>query len=82
MDEHQTNIKTRNSDGNNFTRFPLDASFQGVRILFILAFDNIDNDNKKVERNGLTKYFLPSLNITNYNVLIDVRNFYDQQINW
>ena len=82
MDGYQTKIKTRNSDGNNFTRFPLDASFQGVRILFVLAFDNIDNDNKKVERNGLTKYFLTRLNTTNYNALIDVRNFYDQPINW
>ena len=28
-----------------------------------------------------TKYFLPRVNITNYNVLIDERNFYDQTIN-
>ena len=27
------------------------------------------------------KYFLPRVNITNYNVLIDERNFYDQTIN-
>ena len=27
------------------------------------------------------KYFLPRVNITNYNVLIDGRNFYDQPIN-
>ena len=27
------------------------------------------------------KYFLPRINITNYNVLIDGRNFYDQPIN-
>ena len=26
------------------------------------------------------KYFLPRLDITNYNVLIDGRNFYDQSI--
>ena len=29
-------IETRNLDDNNFTRFPLDASFQGVRSLFLL----------------------------------------------
>ena len=28
-----------------------------------------------------TKYFLPRVNITNYNLLIDGRNFYDQPIN-
>ena len=27
------------------------------------------------------KYFLPRVNITNYNVLIDGRNFYDQPMN-
>ena len=79
--EYQTKIETRNLDNNNLTRFPLDASFQGVRRLFVLAFDNTDNGAKKVERNSHTKYFLPRVNITNYNVLIDGRNFYDQPIN-
>ena len=49
--------------------------------MFVLAFDNTDNGAKKVERNSHTKYFLPRVNITNYNVLIDGRNFYDQPIN-
>ena len=35
--EYQTKIETRNLDNNNLTRFPLDASFQGVRILFVLV---------------------------------------------
>ena len=34
-----------------------------------------------VKRNSHRKYFLPRVNITNYNVLIDGRNFYDQPIN-
>ena len=38
--EYQTKIESRNLDNNNFTRFPLDASFQGVRRLFVLAFNN------------------------------------------
>ena len=79
--EYQTKIETRNLDNNNLTRFPLDASFQGVRRLFVLVFDNTENGAKKVERNSHTKYFLPRVNITNYNVLIDGRNFYHQPIN-
>ena len=79
--EYQTKIQSRNLDNNNLTRFPLDASFQGVRRLFVLAFDNTDNDAKNVERNSHTKYFLPRVDITNYNVLIDGRNIYDQPIN-
>ena len=39
--EYQVNIETRNLDNNNLTRFPLDASFQGVRRLFVLVFDNM-----------------------------------------
>ena len=63
--EYQTKIETRNLDNNNLTRFPLDASFQGVRRLFVLVFDNTEGDAEKVERNSRTKYFLPKVNITN-----------------
>ena len=78
--EYQTKIETRNLDNNNLTRYPLDASFQGVRRLFVLVFNNIESDAKKVERNSHRKYFLPIVNITNYNVLIDGRNFHDHPI--
>ena len=49
--------------------------------MFVLAFNNIDGDAKKIERKNHRKYFLPRVYITNYNVLIDRRNFYDQPIN-
>ena len=77
-DECQTKIETRNLDNNNPTRFPLAASFQGVRRLFVLVFSNTEGDAKNFERNSHTKRFLPIVNITNYKVLIDRRNFYDQ----
>ena len=88
--EYQTKIETRNLDNNNLTRFPLDASFQGVRRLFVLVFNNTEgtipnnpiiNTANRLERNSHRKYFLPRVNITNYNVLIDGRNFYNQTIN-
>ena len=47
--EYQTKIETRNSDKNNLTRFPLDASFQGVKRLFVLAFNNTNDDAKKLK---------------------------------
>ena len=49
--------------------------------MFVLAFDNSDNGDRKVERNRYREYFLPRVNIINYNVLVDGRNFYDQPIN-
>ena len=39
--EYQTKIETRDLDNNNLARFPLDASSQGVRRLFVLASNNI-----------------------------------------
>ena len=56
----------------------LDASFQGVNRLLVLAFNNTNNDANKIERDSHRKYFLPRVNIINDNVLIDGRNFYDQ----
>ena len=49
--------------------------------MFVLAFDNTNNDPNKGERNSHRKYFFPKVDITNYNVLIDGRNIYDQPIN-
>ena len=54
--------------------------------LFVLAFNdstlaNTNDGPGKVKRNNHRKYFLPRVNITSYNVLIDGRNFYDQSIN-
>ena len=49
--------------------------------MFVLAFNNTDGTANKVERNSHTKYFLPTVYTTNYNILIDGRNFYDQPIN-
>ena len=63
--------------------------FQGVKRLFFLAFNNtiadvannpINNINHRVERNSHIKYFFRRVNISNNNVLIDDRNFYDQSI--
>ena len=49
--------------------------------MFVLGFGNTDAGDKKVERNSYRKYFLWRVDVTNYNVLIDGRNFYDQSIN-
>ena len=78
--EYKSKIETKILDNDNTTRFSLDASFQGVNRLFALAFGNTNNGDNKVERDSHRKYFLPRVDITNYNVLIDGRNFYDQPI--
>ena len=73
-------MKPRDLNNHNPLRTLLDAFFQGVKRLFVLAFDNTDNSDKKVERDSHKKHFLARVNISNYNVLVDGRNFYDQPI--
>ena len=78
--EYQSKIDTKTAGNDNVTRFPLDAFFKGVNRLFVLAFDNTENGNKNVERDSHRKYFLPRVDIANYNVLIDGRNFMINQL--
>ena len=58
----------------------LDSSWQGVKRLFLLAYNNKEGDNK-VSVDSFKKYFLPRFKIEIYNIEIDGRNFYDQSIN-
>ena len=41
--KYKLKIETKEEDSNNLKRFPLDASFQGVNRLFVLAFGNTNN---------------------------------------
>ena len=88
--EYKSKIETKNLDNDNITRFFLDTSFKRVNRLLVLAFNKttesvagnpINNTANRVQRDSHRKYFFPRVDITNYNVLIDGRNFYDQPIN-
>ena len=63
-----------------YIRELLDSSYQGVKRLLVLAYNNKEGDNK-VSVDSFKKYFLPRVKIENYNIEIDGRNFYDQPIN-
>ena len=63
-----------------YIRELLDSSCQGVKRLFVLAYDNTAGNNQ-VSVDSFKKYFLPRVKIENYNIEIDGRNFYDQPIN-
>ena len=52
----------------------IDPSFQGVDRLFVLSFEN------GTDREVHTKYFIWNVEIKDYNVIIDGRNFYNQLI--
>ena len=55
---------------NQYLDFAIDSSFQGVNRLFVLSFGN-SND-----RTVHIKYYLPTVEIKNYNVVIDGKIFF------
>ena len=58
----------------------LESSCQGVKRLFVLAYNNTAGNNQ-ASVDSYKKYFLPRVKIDNYNIEINVRNFYDQPTN-
>ena len=55
----------------------LDSNYEGVKRLFVLAYDNAN----VITTNSRKRYILPRIKIKNDNTEIDGRNFYDQPIN-
>ena len=52
----------------------IEPSFQGINRLFVLTFEN---DTQRASSKG---YYLPHVEIKNYNVMINGENFFDQPI--
>ena len=84
--EYKSKIQTVSTiageGGNADTeRISLDRSFQGVNRLFVMVFDGNTVSRNTDDPESHQRYFLPRIEIKDYNVLIDGRNFYDQSIN-
>ena len=71
--KYESSIKTFAQ--NRYLNYLINPSFQGVNRLFVLSFEN-END-----RTSHSTYYLPKVEIKDYNVMIDGRNFFDQPIN-
>ena len=52
----------------------VEPSFQGINRLFVLAFENDNN------RTSNDEYYLPTVEIKDYNIVINGENFFDQPI--
>ena len=52
----------------------VEPSFQGVNRIFVLAFEN---DNHRTIHD---RYYLPNVEIKDYNIMINGKNFFDQPI--
>ena len=66
--------KTRNQARNRYLDFLIDPSFQRVNRIFVWSFE--DDDSRESHK----QYYLPALEIKDYNVMIDGRYFFDQPI--
>ena len=71
--KYESNIKTFAQ--NRYLNHLINPSFQGVSRLFVLSFEN-END-----RTSHSTCYLPKVEIKDYNVMIDGKNFFDQPIN-
>ena len=60
--------------GNPNLNHLVEPSFQGVNRLFVLAFENDD------DRTSDDRYYLPTVEIKDYNIVINGENFFDQPI--
>ena len=52
----------------------IEPSFQDVNKLFVLAFEN---DGQRASNK---RYYIPNVEIKDYNVMIDGKNFFDQPV--
>ena len=59
---------------NRYLNYLIDLTFQGVNRLFVLSLGN------DAHLRSHTRYFLSTVKIEDYNVMIDGRNFFDQLV--
>ena len=56
----------------------INPTFTKVSRLYVLSFERIDEDNvKKDHRDSFSHYYVPNVEIKDFNVLIDGKSFFD-----
>ena len=66
--------KMTNQSKNNNLNYLIDPTFTKVNRLFVLSFEN-END-----RTSFSKYYVPNVQLKDFNVLIDEKSFSDKPI--
>ena len=74
----QMNVKPQNNNLN----YLIDPTFTNVNRLFVFSFQRIagENNTSKYYRNSFSYYYVPNVRITDFNVLIDGKSFFDLPI--
>ena len=68
-------------NNNNNLNYLIDPTFTNVNRLFVLSFEGIEEYNiKKDYRDSFSHYYVPKVQIQDFNVLIDGKSFFDLPI--
>ena len=62
---------------NANVNYLIELSFQGVNRLLVLAFEHDDNNDWRTSNK---RYYIPNVEIKDYNVMIDEKNIFDQPV--
>ena len=63
---------------NNNLNYLIDPTFIKVNRLFILSFKRLEENNaKKDHRDSFSHYYVPNVEIKDFNVLINEKSFFD-----
>ena len=60
-----------NQTKNNKLNYLIDPTFTNVNRLFVLSFEN------ETDRTSISKYYVPKVEIKDFNVLIDGKPFFE-----
>ena len=68
-------------NNNKNLNYLIDPTFTNVNRLFVLSYERIEEDNvKKDYRDSFSHYYVPKVQIKDFNVLIDGKSFFDLPI--
>ena len=75
----QTTIQS-NDSSLNYLIYP---AFTNVKRLFVLSFERIEENNvKKYHRDSLSHYYVPNVEIKDFNILIDGKRVFDLPVKY
>ena len=68
-------------NNNNNLNYLIDPKFTNVKKLVVLSFERIEEDNvKKDYKDSFSHYYVPKVQIKDFNVLIDGKSIFDLPI--
>ena len=73
--QHRSEITTQPK--NNYLDYLIDPTFRNINRLFVLSFKSGDDDPTRC---SFDKYYMPLVEIKDFNALIDNKQFFDQPV--